>query len=105
MPLLAVIVGSQQKTSSATIYKLPPLLPQNIRSPVHLGRQPYPSNCRKCLYIDDAGEGGLHVSDKLHSFASPLPLHPIPQTADIHKLVEVNGCGNNFLKISRRESL
>src|SRR5215469_18311822 len=46
-PLLAVIVDSQQKTSSATIYTPQRLLPQNIRSPAHLGRQPYPSNCRK----------------------------------------------------------
>jgi hypothetical protein len=50
------------------------------------------------LYIDDAGEGDLHVSDQSFiPLQAPFPC-PHPPTADIHRLVEINGCANNFLK-------
>src|SRR5215469_6486319 len=65
-PLLAVIVGSQQKTSSATIYTPPRFSHRtfallftsgdNITHPIV--RKP------ESLYRDDAGEGGLIVSDQ-----------------------------------------
>jgi hypothetical protein len=47
MPLLAVIVGNQQKTSSATIC--------TARAPGDTTANPRVQS----LYIEDAGEGGL----------------------------------------------
>src|SRR5215470_19091490 len=78
-PLLAVIVGSQQKTSSATICTLPRLLPtEQSRS---LRETTLPTYLSGSFYRDDAGEGGLHVSGQSSThFEGPLPLHSIPQS-------------------------
>jgi hypothetical protein len=87
MPLLADIVGSQQKTSSATI-------PTGARS-FSRRRHSFPScSVLSCspwedtiatprvqgLYIEDAEEGGLNVSaDEWQPLKPPFPCNPIPQ--------------------------
>jgi len=95
---LPVIVDSQHKTSSTTICTLLRLLPQNHSPSVHLGKQHYPRTCQGASTRDDAGEGGLHVSDQNFIISRPPSPAPHPPTANIHRLVDYYGCGNNFLR-------
>jgi len=84
---LAVIVDSQQKTSSATIYTPAPS-PRTFALLFTSGDNVIHAIVVK-LYINNAGEGGFHVSGQsfIH-FQDPLPLHLFPQTGDIHKLTD-----------------
>ena len=86
-PLLAVIVDSQQKTSSATIYTPAPS-PRTFALLFTSGDNVIHAIVVK-LYINNAGEGGFHVSGQsfIH-FQDPLPLHLFLQTGDIHKLTD-----------------
>ena len=87
MPLLADIVGSQQKTSSATI-------PTGARSFSRRRIRSLHAPCSRAppwedtiatprvqgLYIEDAEEGGLTVSaDEWQHLKPPFPCNPIPQ--------------------------